>query len=251
MDRAEAPYIFIIDDDEQVSRILEILLTQEGFRVGSSTDSEQGLEAVKNEPPDLVILDIMMPKKTGLDLMEEIRAERRTSDVPILFLSAIKQEETIVKALKGADDYVVKPIGSLELKERVHKILDRRLSRAAETEGIKEPSFERVPVNIGNEIFLVPSREIYFVNASRNYSYIHTRGKSFLTSFSIGDLEERLSGHGHFLRVHRSYIVNFDHIHKITKDSPQKVLIVLDDDSHSEIPVGNSYYPKVRGLLGI
>ncbi|MBK5093854.1 MAG: response regulator, partial [Actinobacteria bacterium] len=69
MDRGKAPYILIIDDDEQVSRVLEILLTQEGFRVGSSTDSEQGLEAVKNEPPDLVILDIMMPKKTGLDLM--------------------------------------------------------------------------------------------------------------------------------------------------------------------------------------
>ena len=251
MDREKAPYIYIIDDDEQVSRVLEILLAQDGFEVGASSDSEKGLQMVKEAQPDLVILDIIMPKKSGLDLMDEMRSDYRTRDIPILFLSAIREEETLVKALKGADDYMVKPFGSLELKERVRKILDRRRAGGAPGAGPGEPPYERVPVQIGNEIFLIPSREIYFVKASGNYSYVNTRGKSFLADFSIGDLEERLSGHGHFLRVHRSYIVNLDHVHKMRKDSPQKVVIVLGDDNHSEVPVGSSYYPKVRGLLGI
>ena len=247
----ETPYIHIIDDDEQMSHMLEILLTQDGFEVGASSDSEKGLEMVKKVIPDLVILDIMMPKKTGLDLMEEIRSDFKTRDIPILFLSAVKEEETIVKALKGADDYIVKPFGSLELKERVHKILDRRRAGGAPGAGPGEPPHERVPVRIGKEFFLIPSREICFVKASRNYSYVHTRGKGFLAGFSIGELEERLSPQGYFLRVHRSYIVNLDHIHKIRKDSSEKVAIVLGDEGHSEVPVGNSYYPKVRGLLGI
>ena len=251
MDREKAPYIYIIDDDEQVSRVLEILLAQDGFEVGASSDSEKGLQMVKEAQPDLVILDIIMPKKSGLDLMDEMRSDYRTRDIPILFLSAIREEETLVKALKGADDYMVKPFGSLELKERVRKILDRRRAGGAPGAGPGEPPYERVPVQIGNEIFLIPSREIYFVKASGNYSYVNTRGKSFLADFSIGDLEKRLSGHGHFLRVHRSYIVDLDHVHKMRKDSPQKVVIVLGDDNHSEVPVGSSYYPKVRGLLGI
>jgi DNA-binding response OmpR family regulator len=251
VDREKAPYIYIIDDDEQVSRVLEILLAQDGFEVGASSDSEKGLQMVKEAQPDLVILDIIMPKKSGLDLMDEMRSDYRTRDIPILFLSAIREEETLVKALKGADDYMVKPFGSLELKERVRKILDRRRAGGAPGAGPGEPPYERVPVQIGNEIFLIPSREIYFVKASGNYSYVNTRGKSFLADFSIGDLEKRLSGHGHFLRVHRSYIVDLDHVHKMRKDSPQKVVIVLGDDNHSEVPVGSSYYPKVRGLLGI
>ena len=247
----KTPYICVIDDDEQMSHMLEILLTQDEFEVGASSDSEKGLEMVKKVMPDLIILDIMMPGKTGLDIMEEIRSDFRTREIPILFLSAVKEEETIVKALKGADDYIVKPFGSLELKERVRKILDRRLRSGDSETGSKRMPYERVPVQIGNEIFLVPSREIYFVQASGNYSYVNTRGKRFLSGFSIGELGKRLSSHGHFLRVHRSYIVNFDRIHKIKRDSPQKVVIVLGDDNHSEIPVGNSYYPKVRGLLGI
>lgn len=116
MDREKAPYIYIIDDDEQVSRVLEILLAQDGFEVRASSDSEKGLEMVKKAQPDLVILDIIMPKKSGLDLMDEMRSDYRTRDIPILFLSAVREEETLVKALKGADDYIVKPFGSLELK---------------------------------------------------------------------------------------------------------------------------------------
>lgn len=247
----ETPYICVIDDDQQMSGMLEILLTQDGFEVGASNDSERGLEMVKKVIPDLIILDIMMPGKTGLDVMEAIRSDFKTKDIPILFMSVVKEEETIVKALKGADDYIVKPFGSLELKERVRKILDRRLGSGDSEKGYERMPYERVPVQIGNEIFLVPYREIYFVQASGSYSYVHTRGQHFLSSFSIGDMGRKLSGHGHFIRVHRSYIVNFDRIHKIRRDSPQKTVIVLSDDNHSEIPVGSSYYPKVRGLLGI
>ena len=251
MDREKAPYVFIIDDDRQVCRVLEILLAQDGFEVGACVDSEEGLEKVKKLQPDLVILDVMMPKKSGLDLMEEMRSDFRTRDIPILFLSAVREEETMVKALKGADDYIAKPFGSLELRERVRKILDRRQAGGAPGAGPGELPYERVPVQIGNEIFLIPSREVYFVKASDNYSYVNTRGKSFLADFSIGDLEEKLSPHGHFLRVHRSYIVNLDHVQKMRKDSPQKVVIVLGDDSQSEVPVGSSYYPEVKGILGI
>jgi DNA-binding response OmpR family regulator len=248
----ETPYIHIIDDDKQESRVLEILLGQDGFKVGASTDSEAGLETVKEKLPDLVILDIMMPKKNGLEVMDEMREDYRTRDIPILFLSAIREEETIVKALKGADDYIVKPFGSLELKERVRKILARHaIASGATPTGPGELPYERVPVQIANEVFFIPSREIHFVKASRNYSCVHTRGKTFLADTSLGELEERLSPHGHFLRVHRSYIVNLDHVHKIRKESPQKVVIVLVDEAHSEIPVGTSYYQEVRGLLDI
>lgn len=246
----KVPHIFIIEDDQKISRMLEILLTDDGFYVELSNKGSDGLERMKVEKPDLLILDILMPGQTGLEVMEEMHSDFRTKDIPILFLSAIKEEETIVTALKGADDYIVKPFKPLELKERIRKILERKAAGATGI-GAERLPYDRVPVQIGKEIYLVPFEEIYFVKASGNYSYIHTRGRRFLTGFSIGKLEEKLSGSRHFLRVHRSYIVNFDHIHMIRKDSPQKEVIVLGDEDNSEIPVGNSYYPNVKGLLDI
>lgn len=246
-----APSVLIIEDDEETSRMLEILLARDGFNVSVSRDGTEGLKVAKKKKPDLVILDIMMPGKTGIEVMEDMRLDFRTKDIPILFLSAVHDEETIVKALRGGDDYILKPFKPLELRERVHKILMRRLVKGAEGVDPESQQYNRVPVQIGNETYLVPYREIYYAEASGKYTYIQTHSRRYLSSFSISELEERLSGYGHFLRIHRSYIVNFDHIHMIRKDSPQNVVVVLGDEAHSELRVSSSRYPRVKGLLGL
>lgn len=115
--------ILIVDDDENICELLTLYLEKEGYQVICSHDGQEALEVFKEENPDLIILDIMLP---GMDGKEVCRHIKRNSDVPILMLSA--KAETFDKVLcleLGADDYVVKPFEAKELIARVKAIIRR------------------------------------------------------------------------------------------------------------------------------
>ncbi|MFK5292648.1 response regulator, partial [Lactococcus lactis] len=108
--------ILVVDDEKPISDIVKFNLTKEGFEVFTAFDGEEALEAFKEVQPDLILLDLMLPKLDGLDVAREIR---KTSDTPIIMVSAKDSEFDKVIGLElGADDYVTKPFSNRELLAR-------------------------------------------------------------------------------------------------------------------------------------
>ena len=123
-----AEKIVVIEDDPSILRGLQLNLGMEGYLVRSATDGETGLRLAKTESPDLVVVDVMLPRLGGLEVVREIRQD--DPDMPILILSAKGQEGDKVAGLKfGADDYMVKPFGLKELLARIDALLRRRRAR--------------------------------------------------------------------------------------------------------------------------
>jgi DNA-binding response OmpR family regulator len=123
-----AEKILVIEDDPSILRGLQLNLGMEGYLVRSAGDGETGLALARTERPDLVLLDVMLPRMGGLDVVREIRKE--DPDLPVLILSAKGQELDKVAGLQlGADDYIVKPFGLKELLARIDAVLRRRRAR--------------------------------------------------------------------------------------------------------------------------
>ena len=123
-----AEKILVIEDDPSILRGLQLNLGMEGYLVRSAADGESGLALAKTEKPDLVVVDVMLPRLGGLDVVREIR--RDDPDLPVLILSAKGQETDKVAGLQlGADDYIVKPFGLKELLARIDALLRRRRAR--------------------------------------------------------------------------------------------------------------------------
>jgi DNA-binding response OmpR family regulator len=125
-----ATRILVADDEPLYLRLLQINLSSEGYEVITATNGEDALEKISTHSPDLVVLDIMMPKLDGITTCERIR---QFSNVPVIFLTARGEEHDRVQGLNvGADDYVVKPFSATELLARVRAVL-RRTQAARES----------------------------------------------------------------------------------------------------------------------
>ena len=126
------PRLLIVEDDPNLGEVLNEYLRLKGFLTQLERDGKAGYEAFRERNFDLIILDIMMPKKDGLSLARDLRTE---SNIPIIFLTARNQKEDIITGLSvGADDYLTKPFSMEELLLRIKAIL-RRSSVNTETEG--------------------------------------------------------------------------------------------------------------------
>jgi DNA-binding response OmpR family regulator len=127
MGAARQQRVLIVDDDRPTRALVEALLGDEGFIVDSVAVATEALAQIEKNPPDVVLLDIMMPEISGYGLMAEIRDR---TDVPIIFLSAKGGEADRVRGIRlGADDYVVKPFSNDDLVERVRSFAARRSTR--------------------------------------------------------------------------------------------------------------------------
>ena len=128
--RASNRTVLVVDDDPMVRSLLVRLLHMEGYDVLEAGDGQTALDLVANRPPDLVLLDVMLPARDGLEVLGDLR---RKSDVPVILISALGEEADRVLGLKmGADDYVVKPFSAAELSARIESVLRRASLRDAE-----------------------------------------------------------------------------------------------------------------------
>jgi DNA-binding response OmpR family regulator len=128
MPSPKAQRVLIIDDDRPTRSLVETLLSDEGFEVEGVAEAMDALATIEARPPDVVLLDIMMPEISGYGLMAEIRDR---TDVPIIFLSAKGGEVDRVRGIRlGADDYIVKPFSNDDLVERVRNFASRSVKGA-------------------------------------------------------------------------------------------------------------------------
>ena len=139
--------ILVVDDDSNICELLRLYLEKEGYAVKIVNDGVSAVNAFKQESPDLMILDIMLPKLDGWQVCREIR---KFSDKPIIMLTA--KGETFDKVLGlelGADDYMTKPFDTKEMVARIKAVL-RRTGAAAAADAVKEVNFENLTVNLTN-----------------------------------------------------------------------------------------------------
>jgi two-component system phosphate regulon response regulator PhoB len=124
--------ILVVEDEDDIRDLLYYNLTREGFRVSVAEDGVQALESIRREPPDLVLLDLMLPGLDGLELTRRLRREAGTAYLPVVMLTAKKEDvDRIVGLELGADDYVTKPFNMRELVLRLRAVLRRSEERAA------------------------------------------------------------------------------------------------------------------------
>lgn len=113
--------IVLIEDDEVLGKVMMTELTDAGFKVTQAYDGEEGLEVVRKIHPDLVLLDLILPKKPGFEVLEALKASPDTKDIPVIILTLLGEDEDIKKGLKlGAEDYLVK--SNHVLSEIIEKI---------------------------------------------------------------------------------------------------------------------------------
>jgi len=118
--------IVVIEDEADILEVLQYNLTREGYRVASSRDGEEGLQRVRDENPDLVLLDLMLPGLDGIEICRRLKADPTTSAIPIVMVTAKGEESDVVLGLQmGADDYVAKPFSPRELMARIKAVLRR------------------------------------------------------------------------------------------------------------------------------
>jgi len=118
--------IVLVDDDRNILTSVSMALEEEGFIVRTYSDAEEGLRVLTQQPPDIAILDIKMPRLTGMELLQRLRQNKITKTLPVIFLTSKDEEVDEIMGLSmGADDYITKPFSHRLLLERIKTILRR------------------------------------------------------------------------------------------------------------------------------
>tara|TARA_B110000003_G_scaffold25759_1_gene24497 strand:+ start:169 stop:870 length:702 start_codon:yes stop_codon:yes gene_type:complete len=121
-------HILIIEDEPDINELLSISLLENNYTVSKAFDGEKGLNIARELSPDLILLDLMLPGISGLDVCKLLKSEQETTFIKIIILTALSQEHDIVKGLElGADDYITKPFSMMVLNARIKSVLRRNL----------------------------------------------------------------------------------------------------------------------------
>ena len=145
--------ILVVEDEPAIQELITLNLEQSGYSPLRANDAEQAIDLVRDELPDLVLLDWMLPGMSGIEFARRLRADRRTQGVPIIMLTARAEEHDKLAGLEtGADDYITKPFSPRELNARIRALLRRRAPQATddtvEASGLKlDPVSHRVSGN--------------------------------------------------------------------------------------------------------
>ena len=195
--------VLVVDDEPQIVRGLKVVLRAAGFAVDAAATKQEALEAVSTRPPDAVILDLVLPDGSGVEVCEDIRA---WSSLPILVLSAVGDEHEKVRALNaGADDYVTKPFGTEELIARLRAVLRRsgesQLGPVVEVGPVTIDLASRRVLRDGADVHLTPIEFDLLRVLALNRGRLVTHRALLREVWGPGYGEET-----HYLRVHIAHI---------------------------------------------
>ena len=213
--------ILIVDDEKEIRDLIEIYLKSEGYETLKAADGEEALNILNREDPDLIILDIMMPKMNGIDACLKIREERQ---MPIIMLSAKSEDVDKILGLNmGADDYLTKPFNPLELVARVKSQLRRfyKLNPRAikkEDDG-KTINIEDMVINLDTHEIFIGDKEIKLTPTEFDILVLLAKNKGKV--FSIANIYESVWNQ-EFLESDNTVMVHIRKIREKTEENPRK-----------------------------
>jgi DNA-binding response OmpR family regulator len=124
---SEGATVLIADDEPHLLRLVKFRLEREGYHVLTATDGDEALDLARRQQPDLCVLDVMMPKRSGFDVLRELRSDPQLADIKVIMLTARAQDHDVDAGFSlGADDYISKPFSPQELRVRVSAHLAKR-----------------------------------------------------------------------------------------------------------------------------
>jgi two-component system, LytTR family, response regulator len=238
----------VVDDEELARKVLrELLSAHEEIEIVA--ECKNGLEAVKavsEHKPDLLFLDVQMPKLTGFDVLELIG-----NQVFTIFVTAY--DEYAMKAFEvHAVDYLLKPVGKDRLAAALKRVKGRSLEKLpppAELAAASRPAgqfAERLVVKDGTRVTLIPVAKLEYVEAQDDYVALASEGRKHLKQQTIASLEASLDPK-HFVRIHRSYLVNLERVTRIEPYGKDSRVAVLS--SGVRLPVSRAGYARLQVLL--
>jgi two-component system LytT family response regulator len=241
----------IIIEDEQPARdlIKHYLSVHTNITLlGEFPDGFSGLKAIHELKPDLVFLDVQMPKLTGFELLELM------DETPhIIFTTAYDQ--FAIKAFElNAVDYLLKPYSQERFNQAITKVLekvqkepaDQHITKLAEHIAEKLEMLDRVVVKTGSKIKVIPVEQILYVESQDDYVMIYSPEGKYLKQQTMKYFEQHLEP-GKFLRIHRSYIVNVDTIKQLELYEKNSYLAVLTNGA--KLKVSDSGYKSLKNLM--
>lgn len=210
--------ILVVDDEKPIADILQFSLTKEGYTVICAYDGDEALEKIEEQQPDLMLLDIMLPKRDGMEVCREVR---KKYDFPIIMLTAKGSEIDKVLGLEmGADDYVTKPFSTRELIARV-KANMRRLNISTQTETSEDESNDIIvgSLTIQPEAYLVLKRDESIELTHREFELLHYLAKHLGQVMTREHLLQTVWGYDYFGDV-RTVDVTIRRLREKIEDNP-------------------------------
>lgn len=212
--------ILLVEDEKTLAKALKFNLEKEGFRVEVAFDGEEALNAMSGEEPDLVILDLMLPKIDGYEVCRSIR---RSSDVPIIMLTARDEDIDKILGLElGADDYMTKPFNTRELLARIRAILRRTVQQAAAAKNFIK--IGDLQIDAIKRKVTVKGREVALT--SREYNLLSLLASNPGKVYSREELLEEIWGDDYSGDV-RTVDVHIRHLREKIEEFPAEPNIIL------------------------
>lgn len=242
------PVTVIVVDDEQLARMrLRGLLDELGGIecVGEAANGLEAVEKVRELDPDVLVLDIQMPGLDGFGVIEAL------DDVPLVIFVTAYDEYAIRAFEVNSIDYLLKPVSKerfAEAFERARGLLSNAAGLEEQTrriaELIRSRGLERLTVQKGKKIVLLDYEDIIWIEASDELVFAHTAEERYLVNTTMAELEGRLDPAA-FFRIHRSTIVNLNHVVEIVPWFSGKYKVVVDDRGRTELVLSRS---RAKGL---
>ncbi len=244
----------IVIDDEQLARqrLRRLLKPYDDIDIiGEAVNGQDGLEKIEKLQPDLVFLDIEMPVLNGFEMLRQLKHQPK-----VVFTTAYDQYA--VKAFEeDSIDYLLKPVETERLEKTIKKLQQTQqdtldyLSLAALIKQLEaKKDIKTLTVKIGDKILLIKLDNIIFIEAEDKYVFLHTAdGKKHLTDFTIGSLEAKLPDQ--FVRIHRSYIINSEHIKEIRKSFNGAFVFVMNNMENTRLSSSRANGEALRERFGI
>ena len=228
--------IYVVEDDKSIRNLVDYALTEKGYKVATFEDGLDIVELIKNKGGQLLILDIMLPEKDGIEILEEIR---EFSDIPVILLTARTDEFDKVLGLEsGADDYITKPFSILELISRVKAVLRRSVKKDSDHINYEDISINtrKRTVKVSGQLIDLTFKEfemlLLFMNNIGNvitredfllkiwgYDY---EGETRTVDVHIASLRNKLLNEGKHIKTVRNLGYKFGEIWNNLQDTPWK-----------------------------
>ncbi|HVG25694.1 MAG TPA: LytTR family DNA-binding domain-containing protein [Thermoanaerobaculia bacterium] len=237
--------VIIVDDEEPARAIVrEYLADYPQFAVvAECTNGYEAVKAVAEHRPDLLFLDIQMPKLDGFEVLELLDARPQ-----VVFVTAY--DEYAIRAFEvHAIDYLLKPFTAQRFAEVVahaEAMVQRGVPANENAAAAVKKPLQRIAFRDGGAIEVVPVQRIDYIEAQDDYVHVHSRGRRHVKQQTLGELEALLDP-ARFIRIHRSYIVNLESLAKVEPYAKDSRVAVLKDGT--KVPVSRAGYERLRGLL--